>query len=440
MTATTASQPTHRFLFTSLPVEGHSTSPLAIMARLVADGHEVVWLAGAQYAERAAAVGVRHVALWRSLDYSLHSDPFDLHPELRRLRGVQLLRATFRDVFLGAAAAQVVELEELLTTFPADVIVSAGPQFGPLLVHERTGVPLAAIGDGPFSPLNDATPPFGPGLRPWPGAVGRARHRLLNRVVRATFADVHRRWAEVRADQGLEASPEWVFDSMVKADLVLQGSTPGFEYDQPLPSSVHFVGALRPVAPARWEPPSWWRELDSGLPVVHVTQGTIRHDAGELVLPTVRALAGEEVLVVVTTGGIDPTTLGELPANVRTAAFVPYEELLAKASAFVTNGGYIGTNLALHHGVPIVQVGNTEEKAEIGARVRHFRLGVAFKRTPSEKRLRRAIRFVLDDAAVRDRVARLAVAYRRHDAPTEAAAALVALAAKRQATRALTAA
>jgi UDP:flavonoid glycosyltransferase YjiC (YdhE family) len=433
----TAQNP-RRFLFTSLPVEGHSTSPLAIMARLVADGHDVTWLAGAAYAERAAAVGVRHVPLWRSVDYSRYRDPFDLHPELRRLRGVKLLRATFRDVFLGAAAAQVAELEELLETLPADAIVSAGPQFGPLLVHERTGVPLAAIGDGPFSPLNDATPPFGPGLRPWPGAVGRARHRVLNRVVRATFADVHRRWDEVRTDHGLEASPEWVFDSMVKADLVLQGSTPGFEYDQPLPASVRFVGALRPVAPATWEPPIWWGELDSGLPVVHVTQGTIRHDAGELVLPTVRALADEDVLVVVTTGGIDPETLGELPANVRTTAFVPYEELLAKASAFVTNGGYIGTNLALHHGVPIVQVGNTEEKAEIGARVRHFQLGAAFKRVPSEKRLRRAIRFVLDDAAVRSRVARLGVEYRRHHAPTEAAAALVDLAAARRRERVLT--
>ena len=137
--------------------------------------------------------------------------------------------------------------------------------------------------------------------------------------------------------------------------------------------------------------------------------------------------------MVVTTGGIDPTTLGELPANVRTAPFVPYEQLLAKASAFVTNGGYIGTNLALHHGVPVVQVGDTEEKAEIGARIRHFGVGAAFKKTPSLSRLRKAVRYVLDDAAVRNRVARLAVEYRRHDAPTESAQLLAEVAAQRSA-------
>ena len=420
------------FLFTSVPVEGHSASPLATMARLVDDGHDVVWLAGARYADGARRAGVQHVPVWASTDYSLYDDPFDIRPDLRGLSGITLLRAVFRDLFLGDAAAQVLELEQLLDAFRADVLVTAGPQFGPAIVAERTGIALAAIGDGPYSNFADeATPPFGPGMRPWPGAIGRARNRLLKRAVRAKFADVHDRWDEVRAEHGLRRSPTWVFDAMHAADVVLQGCTPGFEYDQVLPDSVHFVGAHRPLAPAEWEPPAWWCDLDSGRPVVHVTQGTIRVDPNELVLPVVKALAREAVLVVVTTGGIDPTTLGELPANVRTAPFIPYEQLLAKASAFVTNGGYIGTNLALHHGVPVVQVGETEEKAEIGARIKHFGVGAAFKKTPSAPRLRKAIREALDDAGLRNRVARLAVEYQRHDAPAESARLLVALAAGR---------
>ena len=423
-----------RFLFSSVPVEGHSASPLATMARLAEDGHDVVWLAGARYADRARRAGVQHVPISVSTDYSLYDDPLDVRPELRGLSGIKLLRAVFRDIFLGDAAPQVIELEHLLATFPADVLVSAGPQFGPLLVAERTGVPLVAMGDGPYSNFaDDATPPFGPGMQPWPGAIGRARHRLIKRAVRAKFADVHARWNEVRAEHGLGASPHWVFDALHEADLVLQGCTADFEYDQEFPPSVHFVGAHRSLAPADWEPPVWWPELDSGLPVVHVTQGTIRVDPSELVLPAVQALAREAVLVVVTTGGIDPATLGDLPANVRTAPFVPYERLLTKASAFVTNGGYIGTNLALHHGVPIVQVGDTEEKAEIGARVKHFGVGAAFKKTPSAPRLRKAVRDALDDAALRNRVARLALEYRRHDAPAESAQLLVDLAARRSA-------
>jgi MGT family glycosyltransferase len=423
-----------RYLFTSVPVEGHSASPLAIMARLVADGHEVAWLAGARYAERAAAAGVRHVRLSVSTDYSLYDDPFDVHPRLRRLRGVKLIEAVFREVFLGDAAAQVGELERALDGFAADAIVTSGPQFGPSLVAERTGIPLAAIGDGPFSTLNDRTPPFGPGLQPWSGAFGRARNRVLNAVVQRRFAGVHARWDEVRRALGFAPSQRWVFDVMFDADLVLQGCVADFEYDQPFPDSVRFVGAHRPIEAADWVAPEWWGDVDSGRPVVHVTQGTIRTDPGELILPTVRALAGEDVLVVVTAAAIEPARLGELPANVRVASFVPYERLLERASAFVTNGGYIGTNLALHHGVPIVQVGATEEKAEIGARIDHFGVGTAFRRLPSRGRLRRAVRHVLDDGAVRDRVAWLAKDYRRHDAPAESAALLGALVADRPAT------
>ena len=79
-----------RFLFTSVPVEGHSASPLTTMARLVDDGHDVVWLAGARYADRARRAGVHHVPIWVSTDYSLYDDPFDVCPELRGLSGIEV--------------------------------------------------------------------------------------------------------------------------------------------------------------------------------------------------------------------------------------------------------------------------------------------------------------------------------------------------------------
>lgn len=420
-----------RFLFTSVPVEGHTASPLAIMAALTASGHEVTWLAGARHADRARRVGVTHVPVHLSTDFSLYDDVFDVRPDLRHLEGIPQLKATFREVFLGDAGPQVHELEQILSTFPADVIVSSGPQFGPALLAERTGIPHAVIGDGPFAVLDRHTPPFGPGLRPWPGPIGRARNRVLNGAVRRMFADVQRTWIDVRRAHGLDAPDPWVFDAMAAGDLVLQGCVHAFEYRRPFPPSVHFIGALRPLQPDDWQAPEWWPDLDGWRPVVHVTQGTIRVDPAELIRPVIDALAGEHVLVVVTTGPIDPADLGPLPANVRTSPFIPYERLLERASLFVTNGGYIGTNLALHHGVPVLQIGDTEEKAEIGARVAHLGLGRAFRKLPSRPRLRSAIREILDDDALHDRVSRASADYRAHDAPTEAAALLVDLARNR---------
>ncbi len=54
------------------------------------------------------------------------------------------------------------------------------------------------------------------------------------------------------------------------------------------------------------------------------------------------------------------------------------------ASAVVTNGGYTGVTLALSHGVPLLQAGTTEEKSEIGARIRWTGVGLALRTTAAE--------------------------------------------------------
>ena len=320
-----------RFLFASIPIEGHSASPLSIMDRLLSTGHDVTWLSGAAYAGRAARLGVRHVPLDRWTDLSSFDDPFDAFPHLRGLRGAKLIRTGFRDVFVAEAAGQLHDIEAALEDFPADVIVADGLVFGARLAAERHGIPYAGIGDGPYAITDPEVPPFGPGLRRWPGALGRLRNRALYAVSRRFFADVNAELTRVRVEHGFPPEHPWVFDEMAAGDLYLQGSVPGFEYPiEHLPANVRFVGALRPPIPSDWVPPRWWRDLDGSWPVVHVTQGTIRPDPTELLLPTMEALADEDVLVVATTGGCDPSELGPLPPNARAESFIPYELLLAQ--------------------------------------------------------------------------------------------------------------
>ena len=80
--------------------------------------------------------------------------------------------------------------------------------------------------------------------------------------------------------------------------------------------------------------PYWWAGLDYPLPVVHVTQGTVANaNLGQLLVPALRALAGEDVLVVAATGGRPLAALtaalgGPLPANARVAEFLPYGDPL----------------------------------------------------------------------------------------------------------------
>jgi UDP:flavonoid glycosyltransferase YjiC (YdhE family) len=82
------------------------------------------------------------------------------------------------------------------------------------------------------------------------------------------------------------------------------------------------------------------------------------------------------VLVVAATVLARPDALGPLPANVRIAPFIPYDAVLPRVDLFLTNGGYVGVNRALSHGVPLVVVVATEDKPEVGARVAQTGVGV----------------------------------------------------------------
>ena len=111
------------------------------------------------------------------------------------------------------------------------------------------------------------------------------------------------------------------------ADAIAQFSVPAFEYPRPdAPVPLHFVGPL--TSPSAIPTPPWWSDLDRPGPVVLVTQGTIANrDFTELVRPTIHALADQDVLLIVTTGGPPVEKLGPLPPNVRAAEYLPYDKL-----------------------------------------------------------------------------------------------------------------
>jgi UDP:flavonoid glycosyltransferase YjiC (YdhE family) len=174
---------------------------------------------------------------------------------------------------------------------------------------------------------------------------------------------------------------------------------PGFEYPRSdLAPSVRFVGPILAAPSTGFEAPSWWHELGDGRPVVHVTQGTLDNaDLDRLLLPAFRALAGEDVLVVGTTGGPDPEPLRHgLPSNARLDRFIPHDVLLPHTDVMITNGGYGGVQQALANGVPLVVAGNSEDKPEVAARVRWSGTGIDLRTgRPSEKNILRAVRTVL---------------------------------------------
>lgn len=301
---------------------------------------------------------------------------------------------------MNVVPGALLDLEQELAKEPADVLVSDNAFAAAGLVRERKGIPWAVYGISPLSIPSRDTAPFGLALKPSSTPLGRLRNKALYWLVdNVIFRGGRDRYRAIRRELGMPEDGTELFGFTRRSDLYLQGSVPSFEYPRTdMPHQVRFIGASIPQPPPTWLPPSWWRELDSGKPVVLVTQGTINNDYDQLIRPAIRALAGEDVLVVVTTGSrpaadveIDP-----LPPNVRVERFIPYAHLMPKVDLLVTNGGYGSIQIALAHGVPVVAIGKTEEKPEIANRVEWAGVGIGLKVfRPTESQIRNAVRRVL---------------------------------------------
>jgi len=80
--------------------------------------------------------------------------------------------------------------------------------------------------------------------------------------------------------------------------------------------------------------------------------------------------------LVLATGHLDPTELGPLPPNVLALKQVPQQEVLAKASVFLTHGGAGSVREAIHFGVPMVVFPCGLDQNGLAARVSYHELGV----------------------------------------------------------------
>jgi UDP:flavonoid glycosyltransferase YjiC (YdhE family) len=381
---------------------------MATIARgLIAHGHSVTMLTGTKYRGLAERSGASFVPLPAEVDY----DDANLDawlPGRDRNKGLAAVRYDLIGMFARPIPAQHRALAAELATGRYDAVVSEGVFMGALptllTVPKEKRVPFIGISALPLTLTSVDTAPFGPALQPGSSALSRLRNRLLNTIVHAgPLKPIQTAVVAALAEVGAPAPEGNFFDQPVKFDITLQLSPSGIEYTRrELPATVKFIGPLRPEPRPDAALPEWWADLDGSRPVVHVTQGTIDNtDLGRLLVPTIAALAGEDVLVVAATGGKPVSAVieafgGKLPANARVAEFLPYEQLLPKVAAMVSNGGFGGVQQALVHGIPLVVAGATEDKPEVAARVAWSGAGIDLRTgSPTPARILTAVRTVL---------------------------------------------
>ncbi len=394
-----------------------------------------MWYTGLQFKDDVEATGAT-LSPMRPEANCVDSGPSEQLPPINGLfDSWSRLKYYISKLFIELGDAQFEDIQVLLKEFPADVLLSDIGTVSPFLFHDESRPPWALYNSSVLHLSSPETTSLGMPQGTNTSQVGRIRNSLVNFFAnKIIFKSLQTDISRYRRARGLPPLEHPFFDSFfLVPDLVLQGTPPCFEFPRRnMPANIHLVGPLLPAFPKETPEFFWWSELDSEKRVVHVTQGTVETDPGNLLIPSLKALAEEEdILVIATTGGlpVDSIDLGPLPSNVRLASFIPHNVLLPKVDVMITNAGCGGTLFALMSGVPLVVAGRTQDKVDVSARVEWCGAGIDLKQnSPAPDDIRKAVMEILSTPRYSERARELQQELATFNAPSKSADLLEALA------------
>jgi MGT family glycosyltransferase len=304
--------------------------------------------------------------------------------------------------FLARAEYDAPDLRQAIADERPDALLVDINSWGGLAAAEAWGGPWAAFCPFPIFLRSRDVPPFGPGLAPARGPLGRLRDRVLRPIVLGTIErGIMPGFNGVRKQMGLPPLAR-VDDLYLRPPLVIYMTAEPFEYPRSdWPESIVMVG------PCEWDPPAeaprWLEEITG--PIVLVTTSSEFQDDGRLVQAALDGLAKEPFAVVATLPTGDPSHF-IAPANARVERFVPHAAVLDRAVCAVTHAGMGATQKALARGVPVCAVPFGRDQLEVARRVEVSGAGT---RLPAGRlnpeRLRLKVREALTKTAGAKRVA-----------------------------------
>ena len=361
---------------------GHLFPLVPGLLELQQRGHTVHLRAPAEHIDDVRAAGVRNVealdpriAAVEATDYKATS------PKERLTRGLEDL--------MGRGSYELAQLRADIEAIGPDALLVDLNAYGACVGAVASGLPWATVQPTLLAYPQKDIPPFGLGLRPLVGPVGRLRNRVLNRMIvsmysKAMMPGVNR----LRAEAGLPQLAH-IIDHVAAPDRLLILTGEPLEYPRTgLPSFIRFVGHQRFDPPA--EAPAWLQE--DGDPWVLVTCSTEYQGDEELARAAIEALRDEPVRVIATMADAHGAELPSAP-NARVERFVPHGPVLERAAAVVCHGGMGIVQKSIAAGVPLAVVPFGRDQPEVARRVVEAGAGVMLPlKKLSPERLRHAVR------------------------------------------------
>ena len=346
-----------RILAYTTPARGHLFPLTPILDDLQGRGHEIALRTLASQVPSMRRRGFDAAPVSDRIEEIAHDDWRAGNPRAGLARAVGIF--TQRAQHDGPDLARAIDEER-----PDALLVDVNA-WGALAAAEAWAGPWAMFCPYPLFLRSRDAPPFGPGLPPARGPLGRLRDQLLRPVVfgtleRTMLPPVNR----IRGELGL-APVVGADDVFGRARLLLYLTAEPFEYPRrDWPDNVVLVG------PCDWDPPSdpppWLDDLDR--PIVLVTTSSEFQDDHRLVKVALEALAEEPVAVVATLPAGDQAGF-HAPPGARVERFIPHRPVLDRAACAITHGGMGATQRALAHGVPVCAVPFGRDQLEVARRV-----------------------------------------------------------------------
>ncbi|KKW66056.1 glycosyl transferase [Mycolicibacterium elephantis] len=353
------------------PALGHLLPMSAVLTELANRGHEIHLRTLSHGVETGRSLGFATETIDPGIEAITQDDWQGSNP-------IAALRIS-ASVFGRRAEREVDDLAAAVTDVMPDALLIDVNCWGALCSAEAGDTPWASF--CPYTPLlrSRGVPPFGMGLRPLPGALGRARDAVATAALLAPLERFGRRPLNtVRA--GVSLPPVKSMDEFLRrAPLLLVASGKPFQYPQTdWGDTIHMIGPCA-ADPGDDVVPGWLANIEQ--PIVLVTTSSEKQGDAELVSTAIAALADEPVHVVATMPAGELTGLST-PANATLCKYVPHGLMLSRSVCAVTHGGMGATQKALNHGVPVCVVPYGRDQFEVARRVEVARCGT---RLPAKK-------------------------------------------------------
>ncbi len=364
------------------PALGHLLPMSALLSELSGRGHTVHVRTLSTGVEVAQKLGFTSDAI----DSRIENIALDDWKATNPIAALKLSVATFG----RRAAHEVADLADAVAGIDPDALLVDVNSWGALSAADAGDMPWACF--APYTPPLKApgVPPFGLGLKPMSGVLGRVRDTAVRTAVLGVLERVMLPPINaIRAD--VDVPPVASMDEFLRrAPLILLASGKPFQYPH-----TDWGDAVQMIGPCALDPgpntiPDWLSAIE--LPIVLVTTSSEKQADADLVATAMTALTDERLHVVATVPAAQADGLAT-PPHATVCRFVPHGVVLDRAVCAVTHGGMGATQKALAHGVPVCVVPYGRDQFEVARRVEVALCGT---RLPAKKlsppRLRTKVR------------------------------------------------